>query len=143
MDEDRIKDYRAGLVSLLLTTLVMVGLYLFAITDFFGLNTSTGGSGSSDGSTYIDLAVNVPLPQGFSVGAHYGRQTVEGAPTGIDLDYSDYKISVSKDLQGFLFTLAYTDTDIDSANYAPITNSQGDTVQPGDGRIFLSVTKTF
>ena len=117
--------------------------FYYALTDFFGLNTTTGGSDSSDGSTYIDLSASYPLPQGFTVGAHYGRQTVEGAPVGVDLDYSDYKISVSKDLKGYLFTLAFTDTDIESTNYAPITNSQGDTVQPGDSRVFLSVTKTF
>jgi uncharacterized protein (TIGR02001 family) len=115
----------------------------YTVTDFFGLNTTTGGSDSSDGSTYLDLSVSYPLPQGFTVGAHYGIQSVEGAPTGVDLDYNDYKISVSKDVKGYLFTLAFTDTDIEASNIAPIPNTQGDTVQPGDSRVFLSVTKTF
>ena len=118
-----------------------VKLY-YALTDFFGLNTTTGGSDSSDGSTYVDLSVSYPF-RGFTFGAHYGVQTIEGAPAGVDLDYSDYKLSVSKDFGGFLFGLAYTDTDIESTNYVPITNSQGDSVQPGDSRFIVSVTKTF
>jgi uncharacterized protein (TIGR02001 family) len=70
------------------------------------------------GSTYIDLAANYPIGDtGYTLGAHYGKQTYKGSVAnaakagGADPTYSDYRLSVSKDLgTGYSASLTYSKT---------------------------------
>ena len=66
--------------------------------DFFG---STGDA------TYVSLGVDIPLANDFTLGLHYGDQSIDDAD-----DYNDWKIGLSKSLGGFDFALDYTDTDL-------------------------------
>ncbi len=69
------------------------------------------------GSNYLDLSANYPIEDtGISVGAHYGKQTYKGnavdalVAAGQNPSYHDVKLSVSADLNGYVFTVAYSET---------------------------------
>jgi uncharacterized protein (TIGR02001 family) len=64
--------------------------------------------GNGDGTVYWDATANFELPAGFTLGLHYGYT----AGAGNQVDYSDWKIGVTKELAGFNVGLAYVDTDI-------------------------------
>jgi len=64
----------------------------------------------SKGSTYMELNAVYPIGEtGYSLGAHYGKTKVTNHSAS---DYSDYKLSVSKDFGGYVIGFAYNDTDI-------------------------------
>jgi len=67
-------------------------------SDFFG---------GTDDATYVSLGVDIPLAYDFSLGLHYGDQSIDQGT-----DYNDWKIGVSKSWSGFDFALDYTDTDL-------------------------------
>lgn len=80
----------------------------------FGLAAVSGGLAYSDDffggtgdSLYASLDVDVPLPNDFALGLHYGSQDIDNGT-----DYDDWKIGLSKSLGGFDFGLDYTDTDL-------------------------------
>ena len=74
----------------------------------------TFGTASASGSDYLDLSASVPLADDFSVGAHYGKQKFKGPNAGTGngyLGYSDYNVSVSKDMgEGYSVSLMYSNT---------------------------------
>lgn len=124
--------------------------YSHTLTDYFGVsanglqpcNFATGlcdpANGDSKGSGYVELNINYELPQKFMLGFHMGRQKVRHYG---NFDYTDYKIGVTKELYGFNVGLAYADTDADENYYTGIVN--GDKAELSDGRVILSVGKTF
>ena len=91
--------------------------------DFFG---STGDS------LYANVGVDVPLPNDFTLGLHYGNQDIDDVD-----DYSDWSIGLSKSLGGFDFALNYHDTDIDEddANAAA-------TEKLSDDRFVFTISKS-
>ena len=70
------------------------------------------------GTNNVDLSANYPVEDtGITLGAHYGKQTFKGATSdalaaaGTNPTYSDYRLSVSKDLgSGFSTSLTYSKT---------------------------------
>lgn len=117
--------------------------YSHTLTDYFGVNannTPTGGTanGDSKGSGYLEANATFELPQSINLGLHVGHQKVSNY--GI-LDYTDYKVGLSKEFGGFNFGLAYADTNAKSGPYT-ITKG-GDTENISDGTFILSVGKTF
>jgi uncharacterized protein (TIGR02001 family) len=104
--------------------------YSYAFTDFFGLT-------DSDGSGYLDLGFSMEVAPKFSIVAHYGNQTVKNYSSA---DYSDYKIGVTYDLNGWVLGAAYVDTDLDPLN---VTNAAGKTEDLGKGTVVVSVSKSF
>ncbi len=95
----------------------------------YSLSDSLFGVQDADGSTYIEANANFELPAGFMLALHYGDTNVTG-PNSAGLDYSDWKIGVTKEIGGFNVGLAYVDTDIKNWSIA-------------DDRIILSIGKTF
>lgn len=91
----------------------------------------------AQGTDYIELNASVPVADsGFTVGAHIGKQTFKPAAASI-YTYTDYKLSVSKDIGGYVVGLAYSDTNAGPAwTYA----TGGDW---GKGVAALSVTHAF
>lgn len=89
-----------------------------AFTDLFGVE-------DSDGSQYYDLSASHEIA-GFTIGAHVGRQKIEGGGS-----YNDWKLGVSTELAGFSVGVAYVDTDIDSS------------VDIADSRFIVSVGRSF
>lgn len=92
------------------------------------------------GSGYAELNFAYTLPQDFIIGAHYGTTMLDGEATpgtpNSDLDYDDYKVSVSKAFAGFNLALAYVATGSLGSGYA----TKPDTY---DDRVIFSVGKTF
>ncbi len=73
---------------------------------------------------YLDIGLDFELPQGLGLGLHVGNWNSKAAGG----DYTDYKVGLSKEIKGFGFELAYTDTDVDSD---PLAN----------GRVVLTISK--
>ncbi|MBF0261345.1 MAG: hypothetical protein HQL97_05825 [Magnetococcales bacterium] len=76
---------------------------------------SFSGSLASNSANYLDLSASYPLPAEFKIAGHYGRSwgnyfedAVEGAAIKF---YSDYSLSLSKEVLGMNASLAWTTTD--------------------------------
>ena len=67
--------------------------YSVTTGSLFGWTKPDGGKTS--GSGYLDLSASYDMGNGLSLGAHVGHQTVSGFS---DASYSDYNVSVSKDI---------------------------------------------
>lgn len=117
---------------------------------------NTFGIADARGTDYFDISASYTLADtGITLGAHVGRQRFKGANaaywaadpscTNNCLTYNDYKLSVSKDLNGYVLGLAFTNT-----NARALTpNGAGAVWQNAFGRnigrsqTVLSVTRTF
>src|SRR6185295_246130 len=99
--------------------------FCYALDNYFGLdnvqadkffvnkttNAPLGGHGDSKGTTYLDLTATYPVNEKFSVIGHYGMLKVKNYG---DLDYNDWKVGATYDLNGWVFGAAYVDTDAKS-----------------------------
>ena len=108
----------------------------YSLGDLFGFVASSG-------STYADLSVAYPIADtGYTLGAHYGKQTVAGNNGGVSnsqYSYSDYRVSVSKDLgTGYSASLTVSSTDANSAAY---TILQG--INLGKTAVVAALSRTF
>ena len=103
--------------------------YSVTLDDYFGV-------ANSDGSGYLDLGFSYEIMPKLTLSAHYGDQSVENSPAA---DYSDTKIGVSYDYNGWVFGLAHYDTDL----RVNVTNAAGKTEDLGDSGVVLSVSKSF
>lgn len=124
--------------------------YSYAITDYFGAKTATGGG--TKGSSYIDLSANYDLGDGWGVNGHVGH--LDFAHIG-NASYTDWKLGVTKDLSGWVVGLAYVGTDAkgncDAAEFYCFSNDLSTsgtqigskTKDAGRGTAVLSVTKSF
>ena len=110
------------------------------LTDFYGQNKRTGWTRGTKGSTYYELAANVPLPfWGLDLIAGVGRTHVPGKvssdPAFLEpnsdfdgnlvkekrVDYTDYRIGISKSVEE-----KETATFTTSLTYIGATNSDDD-----------------
>jgi uncharacterized protein (TIGR02001 family) len=106
--------------------------YSHTFSDYFGLD-------NSDGSGYLDLGFTMEVAPKLNVVAHFGMQTIKNYDA---LEYNDWKLGVTYDLNGWVLGAAYVDTDADSAFYT-LANAQGKTKEIGGSTIVLSVMRTF
>ncbi|MDI9237979.1 TorF family putative porin [Lysobacter sp. LF1] len=112
-----------------ITAGVFSAKYSYALTDLFGY-------ADSDGSGYLDAAVNWEFVPTWTLNAHAGKQWIE---SNSDFEYIDWKLGVTKTFEGgFAVALAYSDTDAEEALY---TNVHGNYL--GDNTVVLTLTKTF
>jgi uncharacterized protein (TIGR02001 family) len=109
-----------------------------AVTDFFGLDATTGGKGSS-GSYYIDLNYSTEIAPKLTLGAHVGYQNVRNYS---DLSYVDYKVGVTYDWTGWLLGAAIVGSNADKNLYFA-TDSSGKIKRLGETGVVLSIAKTF
>ncbi len=65
--------------------------YSYALSDLFGTY-------DSKGSTYADLSATFDLGSGYSVVPHVGRQEIGGADANKQFSYTDYSVTLAKDL---------------------------------------------
>jgi uncharacterized protein (TIGR02001 family) len=127
--------------------------FFYALTDYFGLNSeqSAGGywsnrdtgallgsTSGSDGTWYLDLSATIPVNKELSVVAHYGMLEVNKYS---ELDYKDWKLGITYDLNGWILGAAYVDTDADKGWY--YTGGSRGNKSTGDSTVVLSVLKTF
>jgi uncharacterized protein (TIGR02001 family) len=111
--------------------------YSYSLGDTFGV-------ADAKGTNYIDLSANYTIPDTtYTLGAHYGKQTYKGsvadaaAAAGADPTYSDYRLSVAKDLgSGFSASLTYSKTNA-SAFYTVLGK------ELGKGTGVLALSRTF
>lgn len=75
---------------------------------------------------YISGSIDLSLPSDFAIGASVGDTNIDAD----GFDYTDWKVYISKEVGGFGFELAYTDTDIDDCTVC-------------DGRAIFTVSKSF
>jgi uncharacterized protein (TIGR02001 family) len=112
--------------------------FFYAVSDFFGLDQTTGGKGSSKGSYYIDLNYSTEILPKLTLGAHVGYQSVKNYS---DNSYTDYKVGVTYDWTGWLLGAAFVGT---NAKKAPYTYSEAQGTRfVGNNTVVLSIGKTF
>jgi uncharacterized protein (TIGR02001 family) len=114
--------------------------YSLTMTDWFGVKSATS---DSEGSGYLELNASYEIAPKLSLVAHLGQQTVSNFG---NLDYTDYKIGLTYDLNGWLLGAAYIDTDADDPAYksaASVVPTSTKVEDIGKGTVVLSVTKTF
>ncbi len=136
--------------------------FYYSLDDYFslrGVNALAVSTGkSTKGTTYLDLGASYDLGDGWGINGHVGMLSLENVHNG---DYTDWKIGVTKDVNGWVFGAAYIDTNADgdckgATTYQPycFTNSNSDngagvinfgskTKDAGDGTIVISVSKSF
>lgn len=140
--------------------------YSYAVDDYFALrgfdNTGTSTRKSTKGSSYLDFGASYDLGDGWGINGHVGVLNLENIHNG---DYTDWKIGVTKDINGWVFGLAYVDTNADgscskaaagisvqpycfvsslSTTAVPgVLNPGNDTKDAGRGTAVVSVSKSF
>lgn len=115
--------------------------WFHALSDYFSIPDTSG-------TDYFDFAATYDMGGGLALVGHIGLLKVKGYS---DLDYTDYKLGVTKDITGWVLGAAYVGTNAKgncpaNATTSPycFTNAAG--MAPRDaGRstIVLSVGKTF
>jgi uncharacterized protein (TIGR02001 family) len=129
------------------------GKFYYAVSDYFGLSSeqSAGGywtnrdtgallgsTSDSSGTWYLDLSASIPVTKELSIVAHYGMLEVNKYS---ELDYKDWKLGVTYDLNGWVLGAAYVDSDADGNWY--YTGGSKGVKATGDSTIVFSVMKTF
>ena len=121
----------------------------YAMTDYFGLNSSTAGyaywsalpaRGNSKGTTYLDLNYNADMGNQLTLGLHVGYTSVRNYD---ELSYADYKVSVAKEVGGFNLGLALAGTNADTTFYQAGNSAGQDPQKLGKTALVLSIGKTF
>jgi len=114
--------------------------YSTTLTDWFGVKTPTA---DSKGSGYLDFAISYEIRPKLTLVGHIGQQSVKNFG---NLDYMDYKIGATYDLNGWLLGAAYIDTDADDPFYSSATSTAPGSTKVkdlGKGAVVLSVSKSF
>lgn len=98
----------------------------------------------ASGTSYIEVNASVPLGDtGITLGAHAGKQTYKGtaadalALAGNSATYSDYRLSIAKGINGYVVSLAASDTNASAFYTTPAGRNLG------RGTVALSVTHAF
>lgn len=135
---------------------VALGYRWITIKYSKAISTYTFGVNESKGATYVDVSASIPLSDsGFTLLAHAGRANLPGNPNlgywGISggnnnfFDYTDAKLAVTKDFQGYTFGVAWTYANTRHAapdgETTAYMNAFGKNI--GRSRLAASVTKVF
>ena len=136
--------------------------YSHTLSDFFGMKTATmsglcglsssgaatatcfsANPGDSKGSGYLDLAYNRDLGDKLTLGLHVGHQSVSNYGK---LSYTDYKIGLTKEYNGFLLGAALIGTNADTELWRAMNGAQANGlkfIDPRGTTLVLSLGKTF
>ena len=87
----------------------------YATTNLFG-NYDFANGRDTKGSLYVDLSATFDVGAGIVVTPHVGRQRVKDLPIAT---YTDYALTVSKDFNGVVPSIALVGTDADRSFYVP------------------------
>lgn len=80
--------------------------------------TNTFGNPDSKNSSYFDLSASFELADGWTLAPHLGHQKIRG-PFGSAATYTDVALTLSKDFNGVVPSLALVGTDADKGFYVP------------------------
>lgn len=127
----------------------------YTLTDWYGINNSgfapsmwADGSSTADsadadlgskGSTYVEANYTFEVSEGLNITAHAGHQKIQNFSK---LDYTDYKLAISKLYQGFNFGLAYTTTNATDNSLYHVKANGDDKVLSGN-ILAASVSRSF
>lgn len=135
--------------------------YSHTLTNFFGTKTATYGGvcensavggdddncfradpGNSKGSGYWDLTANYPLMDKLTLVGHVGHQSVKHYSK---LNYTDWKLGVTYDLNGWMLGAAYVDTNANKGfwNACKTSSPTLDCKKLGEATLVVTVGKTF
>ena len=140
--------------------------YSHAITNYFGLNGQVGNNfvsqscaksatctfvyntdvmgdhGDSKGTGYLDLSASFEIAPKLTLGAHAGHLSVKNY--GSYLNYTDYKVGLNYDLNGWSLGAAAIGTNAKSDWYYNVGNKNSANFKDlGKTTLVLSVGKTF
>ena len=87
----------------------------YATTNLFG-NYDFAANQDSKGSWYLDLSASFDVGGGVMLAPHIGRQDVRNIANA---SYTDYSLTVSKDFNGFVPSLAIVGTNASKSFYVP------------------------
>jgi uncharacterized protein (TIGR02001 family) len=115
--------------------------WFHALGDYFSIPDTSG-------TDYFDFAATFDMGSGWGIVGHVGQLKAKGYS---DLDYTDYKLGVNKDITGWVLGAAYVGTNAKgncpfNATSSPycFSNSIGQSPRDaGRATIVLSVGKTF
>lgn len=86
--------------------------YSHQLSNYFGLGDGTAVD--TKGGSYLDLGVALDLGKGWGLNAHYGHQAIPHATNPViglkATSVDDYKVGVTKDLNGWVAHLAWFGT---------------------------------
>lgn len=114
-----------------LTASVFTAKYSHSLTNLFGTPTSKN-------SGYLDLSATFDLGNGWSVTPHLGNQTIKNFSS-----YTDYSLTVAKDMDGLVLSAALVGTNWKSKFGAPLTLPGSGTTDLGKGALVLGIKKNF
>jgi uncharacterized protein (TIGR02001 family) len=89
---------------------IFTAKYSSSVTNLFG-NVNSKNSG------YLDLSANVDLTEGYTMGLHFGRQTVKN---GDIYTYNDWKVGVTKEFFGVAFGANVYGTSAKETSYTTV-----------------------
>ncbi len=113
--------------------------YSYSLGQTFGVSLAKG-------TNYVELNANYPIIEGLTVGAHIGRQAFKGITAddlkarGLDPSYTDYKLGITKEIDDYELSLAYSKTNA-RTGAGTFYNVLGRDL--GKGTTILSVSRTF
>ena len=85
--------------------------YSYSVDDYFSLrgadSTGTGTGKDTKGTSYFEVNAAYDLGDGWGINGHVGTLNLKNVHNG---DYTDWKIGVTKDVQGWIVGLSYVDT---------------------------------
>lgn len=127
--------------------------YSNTLTDYFGVKTATYGGacnkdgadcfganpGNSKGSTYLELNASYEIIPKLTLAAHVAQQRVRHYSK---LDYIDYKLGATYDLNGWLLGAAFVTTDADKKWYY-LADGTGRVKETGKATVVFTLGKTF
>lgn len=88
---------------------------------------------TEESAYYLTVGANFDVGQGYTLGLSAGKSDGDAFNGG--LDYTDYKVGVSKDIVGVTVNLSYVDTSGVSETTTDLFNNEG--------AVVLTVSKTF
>ncbi len=100
--------------------------------------TNLFGTANSKNSGYFDLSASFDLGGGWSVVPHIGNQTIKNFTS-----YTDYSVTVAKDMDGLIFTAAVVGTNWKSKQGAAFTLPGSGTKDLANTGLVLGIKKNF
>ena len=107
--------------------------YSHSVSNLFGF-------ANSKNSGYLDLSATFEVGGGVSLTPHIGHQRV--AHNG-DFSYTDYSLTASKDVSGFVFSASLVGTDTKTINGVKAYASPANGKDLGKAGLVVAVKKTF
>jgi uncharacterized protein (TIGR02001 family) len=122
-------------------TLEVYGAFTFGglvTAKYSHSTTNLFGAVNSKGSGYLDLSATFDLGNGWNVVPHIGNQRIKNFS-----NYTDYSLTVNKDIDGLILSGALVSTNIKSKFGAPATLAGSGTKDLGGAGLVLSIKKNF